>query len=67
LGTLQIYAQEAQFSKDIGFNQLLPQQQAVFGHYIHVFKAQWYTVSWFGVLTIVAAVPLFLRERSKPV
>ena len=65
MGPLLIYAHEAPFALAMKHTQWEPQQLIAFGHYIDLFKQQWYIVLWFGVATIILAVILWFFLPSK--
>ena len=64
-GPLRIYIHEAPFAESISLQMLSAHQVRAFNHYIDLFQNQWHVVTFFGAMTMVAAVGLWFTVKRQ--
>lgn len=64
-GRMRIYAHEAPLGQALRLQELSPEQQQAYNHYIDLFQDQWHVVALFGVLTIAIAATLWFMEKKR--
>ena len=62
---LHAYSFEPVFMRTFAVSAFTPEQRQVYYHFISGNQGQWFTVGFFGVMTIVLGVILLITGRRK--